>query len=293
MSDPLESNTGEGNSSKRIMMPGRSHPFLLMFFQAIISFKRKARMLKEAMARRQLKKEKTEQNSMKKMLEKSNSAVKLAMNGATVITLNHQEVSNHRRLLQKQMEEELLELQRQKEADARAAASSPKQKRHFGNVADKLRRCLKPSDLSANVEQSAAHGTDELGGIITRNATTAQTESKQVRDYMAGTAIYYGATIALQARHGGFLSYHDSHNIRASAHKILHHSKYMLAKAADVTFGGAVRYGDAILMQAGQFELFGAQYCGEIKNGEETRQIRPALISFRKENAYKAQQVLC
>ena len=69
------------------------------------------------------------------------------------------------------------------------------------------------------------------------------------------------------------------------------HSRYIVSNANDATFTGAIKYGDAVMLQAGQHEVLGAQFTGTPEPGETSRKIRPALINFRKENSQRAQSV--
>ena len=52
-------------------------------------------------------------------------------------------------------------------------------------------------------------------------------------EYIPGTEIYYGSGISLQAKHGGFLSFHDEASIKASAHKTLPTARYVILKSSD------------------------------------------------------------
>jgi hypothetical protein len=100
----------------------------------------------------------------------------------------------------------------------------------------------------------------------------------------------------VQSRHGGFLSFNNASDIRASAHKILPSARFTIWNCDDLQDNGVVRYGDAVWLQAGVHEVLGAQYGGNAsvpashsaENG--MRKIHPALINCRKENFFKAQQ---
>jgi hypothetical protein len=107
-----------------------------------------------------------------------------------------------------------------------------------------------------------------------------------VGEYIPGSSIYFGATLALQARHGGFLSY-ASQEVKASAHKITSHSRFVVKKSDDFTNIGAICYGDALWLQAGTTAVLGASYGSLV---DQKRAIQPALISCKRQNMFKANQ---
>jgi hypothetical protein len=90
----------------------------------------------------------------------------------------------------------------------------------------------------------------------------------------------------VQARHGGFLSY-NSQEVKASAHKIMSHSRFIVKKSDDLTDIGAVCYGDALWLQAGPTTVLGARYGSLV---DQKRAIQPALISCKRQNMFKANQ---
>jgi hypothetical protein len=90
----------------------------------------------------------------------------------------------------------------------------------------------------------------------------------------------------VQARHGGFLSYNSS-EIKASAHKILSNSRFIVKNSEDLTDVGAMKYGDALWLQAGHHDVLGAQYGTLV---DQKRTIQPALVSCRRASMFKAQQ---
>jgi hypothetical protein len=130
-------------------------------------------------------------------------------------------------------------------------------------------------------------------------------------DYMPGTTIYFGSSVAIQARHGGFLSFDRVDHIKSSAHKIMNHSKFLITNADDPTDLGLLRYGDAVWLMASQHEVLGAQYIaapshkiGQSKDllqkeilhkdtaevNTNSRKIRPVLVNSRGRNQFKAHQ---
>lgn len=72
---------------------------------------------------------------------------------------------------------------------------------------------------------------------------------QEVLNYAPGTAVYFGATVAIQSRHGGFLSFNNASDIRASAHKILPSARFTIWNCDDLQDHGVVRYGDAVWLQ--------------------------------------------
>ncbi len=89
-----------------------------------------------------------------------------------------------------------------------------------------------------------------------------------------------------QARHGGFLSY-NSNSLKASAHKILSHTRFVVKNSEDLTDIGIMKYGDALWLQAGHNEVLGAQYGSLV---DQKREIQPSLISCKRQSMFKAQQ---
>lgn len=112
-----------------------------------------------------------------------------------------------------------------------------------------------------------------------------------VVDYLAGTAIYYGASISLQARHGGFLSCNTT-TIKCSAHKVMSTCKLIIKKSEDLTDSGVVSYGDALWLQFGANFVLGAKY-GTLQEGSSeggARSLKPSLVSCKRQSMFKAQQ---
>ncbi len=140
----------------------------------------------------------------------------------------------------------------------------------------------------ASDEKLAAATAATLAAAATARNHSAHETEKEV-EYVIGTEIYYGSLVSLQAKHGGFLSYLDKKSIKASAHKKLPHAKFIIMKSSDLTDKNVARYGDAVWLQAGQHEVLGALFSGQITEGQG-RSIRPTLISSRRSNMFKAQQ---
>jgi len=113
---------------------------------------------------------------------------------------------------------------------------------------------------------------------------------QEVLNYAAGTAVYFGATVAFQSRHGGYLSYNNNADIKASAPKIVPSARFVVWNSDDLNDHGIMRYGDALWLQAGVHEVLGAQFGGGVISADGTRKLKPSLINCRRENAFKAQQ---
>jgi hypothetical protein len=144
---------------------------------------------------------------------------------------------------------------------------------------------------------AAGPGSNNLEDVL-RDLKVAKNENPRDRldvsvtgedeplEYEQGTSIYFGSTIALQARHGGFLSYNSS-AIKASAHKVLHNSRFTVKNSENMTDIGVMRYGDALWLQAGPHDVLGAQYGTLV---DQKRTIQPALVSCKRASMFKAQQ---
>eukprot|EP01041_Mallomonas_annulata_P004544 gene4544-9016_t len=113
---------------------------------------------------------------------------------------------------------------------------------------------------------------------------------QEVLDYVPGTAIYFGATVAVQAVHGGYLTHTETNEINASVTSILPSARFTIRNSDDLNDLGVMRYGDAVWLQAGVNEVVGAQYGGKVEKSEELRTIHPSLINCRRANLFKAQQ---
>lgn len=298
----------------------RTQPFFITFVQAIIAFKRVAKTMKLVFARRNMKKEKTVKNSMKQISRISTQNVINALHGQPVISLTTEEMAEHRYL------KSMRKTRNDKEncgtipslggaaavtspmPDVKTGGAHPAGAASYGtkgglplNMAERLRKRLNTAPTEAmmkSLEKSHALPINEKTGSMiaagisqlqVKNSTIQDSEAKQHREYVSGTVIYYGSSIAVQARHGGYLSFHDPKNIKASAHKIMQHSRFIVSSADDAAFGGAIKFGDAIMLQAGQHEVLGAQFQGGPDENTTTRKIKPSLINFRQGNSGRAQ----
>ncbi len=140
-----------------------------------------------------------------------------------------------------------------------------------------------------NSSQQKAIEDDELH-IYNPITNAASTKVNKTVTYLPGTHIYYGASIALKARHGGYFSFFNPTDLKASAHKIMPTSKFIIIKCGDITNKGVVRYGDPIWLMSSPTEVLGAHYSGGVIELNRKRKIHPALISCKRHNIFKAQQ---
>eukprot|EP01033_Poteriospumella_lacustris_P011140 gene11140-7927_t len=124
--------------------------------------------------------------------------------------------------------------------------------------------------------------------ILEKNLAEA---ANDIGEYLEGTPIYYGATLALQARHGGYLSY-ASGDVKASAHKVLSQSRFIVKKSDDLTDIGAVKFGDALWLQTIANGSMASSVLGAVYGSlvDKKREIQPALVSCKRAVMFKAQQ---
>jgi hypothetical protein len=139
------------------------------------------------------------------------------------------------------------------------------------------------------------HNNEETDGnpnslaIGGQNVTDDAEMMEKYIDYLPGTEIYYGAAISLQARHGGFLSFYHKDGMKATAHKTLPTSRFVILKSSDLTNKNAVKYGDAVWMQATGNEVLGACFSGAIAEGSG-RKLLPTMIKTNRRNMFRASQ---
>lgn len=114
-----------------------------------------------------------------------------------------------------------------------------------------------------------------------------------INTYLPGAPIYYGATIGIQARHGGYLSYFNSSDIKASAFKPTGQARYVIINCDRREDTGLVRYGDAIWLQVGLYEILGAKFGirkrNKVKEGEKNEHsLIPSFVNCRNDNMKRA-----
>lgn len=121
-------------------------------------------------------------------------------------------------------------------------------------------------------------------------------KSEHMVEYPPGAGIYYGASVFLQAKHGGYLSF-KTHEVSTAAFKVSSTAKFTIVKSVDVTSKGAVCYGDAIWLCIGDTDmavnpnpfLLGAAFSGTVQSGS-SRALMPHLINHGLENRAKSSQ---
>lgn len=135
---------------------------------------------------------------------------------------------------------------------------------------DKKRSTSPTSPSSPNGSSSGLLNPNYFNSFA-KNFTGEDIEEKlnktEKNDYLVGTSIYYGATIALQARHLGFINYSaDSSQVSSSSSSnIDRFSRFIIKKSTDTSAIGMVRYGDPLWLQAGSDYVLGAHY-GSLRN---------------------------
>ena len=326
----------------------RTKPRLVTFVQSVMAFKRLARKMKRW---RHLDDSRRSTNSrgpsaLFMEVRKTAREVKRAAGGYHVINVSsndiamtRMEMKKHRMLAKRERkraedealhEKERLGFTDTKAADAQNTYHHYRSRRkeqlashldHMQNDFDKEMFAKLDANLeSADGDQQGA--SNDVAHLLQRNQQLSKDDKKTGSrsksssdkiDYLPGTTIYFGSTVALQGRHGGFMSYANAGHVKASAHKILSYARYVIVNCDDPSDTGLLRYGDAVWLRAGVHEVLGAQYVSQ-KNGaslksnapsaegadgtkaggdadvKKEREIVPALVNSRKENAFKAHQ---
>jgi hypothetical protein len=106
-------------------------------------------------------------------------------------------------------------------------------------------------------------------------------------EYLFGTPIFYKAVLALQSRHGGYLTFDNDLNINALNKKVETSSEFVIMNASNITDEGNMRYGNAIWIVYDNRRVLGSQYTGV----GETRKLEPALIKCSKGHITKAHYI--
>ncbi len=139
--------------------------------------------------------------------------------------------------------------------------------------------------------------TDNSGGAATNTNTTPgggisgneEKVSESYIEYIKGTEIYYGSSVALRGKHGGCISFLNKNDIACTAFKTISTARFVILKSSDLGNKNVVRYGDAVWLQAGNSEVLGAKFSGTIQEGSG-RKLKPTLINCKRNNMFKAQQ---
>jgi hypothetical protein len=360
----LPANSDERNL--KYFLPGRTQPFLITFFQAVLAFKKVCKLMRMRIGKKRQFNLHKRSTTFQVELGRSKQQIAAARNGQPVI--NYEIIQkNHRKTDILKADEEFYRkadnelgkferlfrqvnhqlgnylakernnptstvidskltkmmhhsLERDKRRSVVAGNHPSPSKRlttikshhnmHHTESSNNINNLLSPgtaniaqnlfhSFLNTPAEQQQLNSTNITGNNHNHHQSTAvmnpqnnntgeDANEPKVHDheYLEGTTIYYGSNIAIQARHGGFLSFNAT-NVKASAHKILHNCRYQVKKSDDLTDIGLMKFGDALWLQAGPGFVLGAQYGSLV---DQKREIQPALVSCKRTSMFKAQQ---
>jgi hypothetical protein len=318
----------------------RSQPKLVTFVQSVMAFKRLARKLSRW---RQLEETRITTMSrgpsvLLTQVRHVNEAVKKARVGVHVIQVHsgdiaatRKEMKRHRVLVKRERDRAKNEAQHAEELYGKEWNKTVKElvsfrrKRgdefaeHLDDIHQKLDKDLFDKLDAANQQDNDQEVTQNFADVLNlfqkntnmeeldkgtkRTIKLRNTDKQDKIDYLPGTAIYFGSTVALQGKHGGYMSYANPDHIKASAHRILPYARFVIVNCDDPSDMGLLRYGDAVWLQAGLHEVLGAHYVNRPQNDttnteasgrdehtSNARKIVPALVNSRKENAFKAHQ---
>ena len=104
-----------------------------------------------------------------------------------------------------------------------------------------------------------------LSSILDKNEAIAKhaegIESSSALDCQPGRDIYFGSSIGLRSlAHDGFLCFKQDDSIEASAPSMTPLARFVILNADNFQDNSTVRFGDAILLQIGEYEVLGAKY---------------------------------
>lgn len=295
-------------SKSRYFSLGRNQPFFVTLIQAIMAFKKMLKIGKSRRALIRLKKKRIGKKSfLQSEIERTRQNIQLARQGTSPIKTSKHVVGMQTNEMESNVNSRRRPRRRKGELFTIFDVVSKHVEEFHKSVVntqlslpEKLKRSLKVPTFEKKVETNVSKvavwepNSVDLGTNSRISPYLAQMsdDDVDVYEYLSGTSIYYGSTVALQARHGGFLSFHDAADIKASAHKILKQTKLVIINSSDLADSGAVRFGDAVWLQAGHHDVLGANYIFRVEEGKSLghQRIRPALINCRRENIFKAQQ---
>lgn len=288
--------------------PNRTQPFLVTFFQAVLAFRRLFKKMKMRLGHS------GHQTANKKSalhteLRKSQRTVQMVTKGRSVVDLDDFLPPDDGSRVERVEKEpiSMVQLPGAKLEELFRSVTRQINQFHLQLSHNRVAELEGKLDQMAAIDDGAhkkrskqntnkSHGDKKSSGKNSYFQSFGSTivaddhdENKQVAEvgeYLEGTSIYFGATIALQARHGGFLSYNAS-EVKASAHKVMGHSRFVVKKSDDLTDIGTVNYGDALWLQSGPTTVLGAQYGSLV---DQKREIQPSLISCKRQHMFKAQQ---
>lgn len=137
---------------------------------------------------------------------------------------------------------------------------------------------------------SSARFVADISAILEKNEEIARhgcgPENSSALDCQAGREIYFGSSIGLRAAaHGGFLCFDPDDSVHASASSMTPLARFVVLNAENLQDSSLLRYGDAILLQVGEYEVLGVKY-RFANSGELVPYL--AVINCRGENLKKA-----
>lgn len=211
-----------------------SQPFIITFFKAVIVFKRVVKQLRE----RRQKKKNVKKKPRYTILEECKKSEKARVHGLLG------KPASYTHFLNDAVEKSSLSLY----TDVHTTIAKPVES--ITQIVEKRLRKYHKSLMNGQSEKAGDKLSKKLlieekssGGQVAGetnltfllNFNTSKKDGNdttfKVNEYVPGTPIYFGATIALQARHGGFLSFLDSSDIKASAPKILDNAQFVVKNA--------------------------------------------------------------
>ena len=300
------------SEGSRYFSASRTQPFVITLISAVMAFKKIARIIH---ANNRIKKLKTKNQSvktnsakLKSVIHNSNTGLIIGREGGEALKIpenvdflslmeapkkyNYYEDPTVKAIL---VRKEKNKLKKKKINYTLLAARHIKEhqskilRNAIPNAGEKIRATLIIENIIKN------KGVEAKAVTVTAPSTEhefASSSNGMVMEYLPKTPITYGSNIALQAYHGGYMSLWDVVNLKASAHKILPHTKFKILKSNELSFLGNVLYGDAVWLQSTSgLDVLGAFYEMNVRSGSGVGgQIKPALISCRKNHIFKAQQ---
>ena len=130
----------------------------------------------------------------------------------------------------------------------------------------------------------------EISATLDKNDAIARhgsgPENSSALDCQAGRELYFGSSIGLRsAAHGGFLCFDSDDSVQASAASMTPLARFVVLNAENLQDNALLRYGDAILLQVGEYEVLGVKY-RVVNSGDLVPYL--AVINSRGDNLKKA-----
>lgn len=300
----------------------RNEPFIVLLFHAIMAFRR---LIKKFMRRKyvlQITKDvRRGDNPLRLAINSSNSDLIRSRGRAAVMdfdVMNEAITSSAAEISRKEKWERNLNnyIQKKKRVSSKKGHRNKKPNISTINVLKQIQHAHKLEKGTINfahtLEKMETSSIEEvkkesfsLANTLLMNPKYAPSHTEKgpkfsiadvdaIQSYLPGAPIYYGATIGIQARHGGYLSYFNSNDIKASAFKPTAQARYVIINCDRREDTGIVRYGDSVWLQVGYYEILGARfgirkkkyYKGETE--EMNHSLMPAFINCRNDNLHRA-----